>query len=458
LRLTVNIPNKTKAMADTPIRSAAVPAGGNPQPESVLVFPERMVADAARRLLAQWGPSAGAVVCHEDDRPLTAAHAREVRTYGDGNLTPCRDDLDRVRALLDAARPVHVACPAPALPPHVVTLFRLLGHGSVVRAGEDGLERLALPPAPDPSRVRSVLIKANGGIGNVVLFSFLASAAAAQGWETWFCPTVDGSNAYLGDLFAGGLPAGVRLVRPEDLASLAPDLCLNVEDHANRAETDLFHAPYRVGVEGHGPGFAARFFANATGREADPSQTFVGGDPELVAPELRGRVVVCPGSKPGWDSKRWPHMDALLRRLDRPVVVCRPEDLTAYAELEFLHPITAGSATVLTDLSLAGLAGLFRCARAVVANDCGPAHVAAATGVPTLMLFGPSSLERNRHLRPNVRHLTLGLDCQPCQGAESGPGRLAPHDYHCDLGYRCLADLSVDTVLEELQSCMKTGE
>ncbi|MEF2232221.1 MAG: glycosyltransferase family 9 protein [Pseudodesulfovibrio sp.] len=417
----------------------------------VFVLPERDLGEPESLFLEQCGPLDGPILCHERNRETAARLCGHVETFGGGNLAPCRADLDdlarRVGAPSASARVILSGGP---VPPHILTALRLMGFARAARLGGNGGES-PLPPAPDPSRVRSVLVKVNGGIGNVVLFSFLASAAAAQGWETWFCPTVDRSNAYLGDLFEGGLPRGVRLVRPEGLAALRPDLCLNVEDHANRAEGDLFHAPYRVGAEGHGPTFAARFYRNATGHEADPSRTFVGGDPALVAPELRGRVVVCPGSKPGWDSKRWPHMNALLRRLDRPVVVCRPEDLSAYAELEFLHPITAPGATVLTDLSLAGLAGLFRAARSVVANDCGPAHVAAAAGAPTLMLFGPSSLTRNRHLRQNVRSLSLGLDCQPCQGAESGPGRLAPHDYRCDLGYRCLADLSVERVTDELR-------
>ena len=59
--------------------------------------------------------------------------------------------------------------------------------------------------------------------------------------------------------------------------------------------------------------------------------------------------------------------------------------------------------------------GWLAMAEGVVAVDCGLAHCAAAVGMPTTVLFGPTSIEKNRPVGPRVRVLTRGVDCQPCQ-------------------------------------------
>jgi hypothetical protein len=54
---------------------------------------------------------------------------------------------------------------------------------------------------------------------------------------------------------------------------------------------------------------------------------------------------------------------------------------------------------------LGSLADLLRCARLVIAVDCGPAHLAAQLGVPTLSLFGPTDPGRWAPVGPRVRVL-----------------------------------------------------
>jgi ADP-heptose:LPS heptosyltransferase len=53
---------------------------------------------------------------------------------------------------------------------------------------------------------------------------------------------------------------------------------------------------------------------------------------------------------------------------------------------------------------LADTRGLFACARLVIANDTGMAHIAAATGAPTLVLFGPTDAQR---WRPPGAHVVI---------------------------------------------------
>jgi len=76
-------------------------------------------------------------------------------------------------------------------------------------------------------------------------------------------------------------------------------------------------------------------------------------------------------------------------------------------------------------INLAGLtsiretvAALSRC-DAVIANDCGPAHLAAALSKPLLVFFGPTSVEKNRPWGPQTIVLKTSLDCEGKQGTSS---------------------------------------
>jgi heptosyltransferase II len=80
-------------------------------------------------------------------------------------------------------------------------------------------------------------------------------------------------------------------------------------------------------------------------------------------------------------------------------------------------------------------AAMAHCA-AVITNDSGPLHVAAALAVPTVSIFGPTDPERTV-IPGATRVIRQRLACQPCYQRE------------CPLGHhRCMADVSVDEVLE----------
>ena len=429
-----------------------------PPPNSgqrLLILPETGLALPWLRAAATGEPET-AILCPETDADAvrTLLPGPAVHCFSGGNFVAARPDIGHWRRWFREAAPNETLL--------VRNMDNAWGYEayetalrlcSVLRFDiltRDGREPRELPPLPAPDSVRSLLLKACGGIGNLVLATPLLRAGLRAGWKAAFCPVNDGNGQGAGALFKDAELDGPTILTPDEARSFRADLYLNIEARSLLAPEDCFHSPYRMGETGHEPTWAARFFENVTGHSADPAETFVGGLHREIPERLRGRVVVCPGSKPGWDSKRWPHFDALLRRLERPVVLCRPADLDAYRKLPFLTPITAPNAEFVTDLDLPGMAALLRAARAVVANDCGPAHVAAATGAPTLVLFGPSSLVKNRHERPNVKILTKNLSCQPCQGAAAGPGRLGPGRYSCTDGFRCLADLTPDRVLFEL--------
>ena len=89
--------------------------------------------------------------------------------------------------------------------------------------------------------------------------------------------------------------------------------------------------------------------------------------------------------------------------------------------------------------SLDQAVALLSLADAVVSNDSGLMHVAAALDRPQVALFGPSDPTRTGPRNPAAQVLRLGLDCSPCNK------RVCPLGHH-----RCLEDLSPGQALAAL--------
>ena len=88
----------------------------------------------------------------------------------------------------------------------------------------------------------------------------------------------------------------------------------------------------------------------------------------------------------------------------------------------------------LTDLSRA----LMQC-RMVVSNDTGGAHLSAALGRPTAVVFGPTDPMRSCPRGEHVVQLSTQRFCQPCGYDE------------CPLDHACMETLSPDQVLTKLE-------
>ena len=150
-------------------------------------------------------------------------------------------------------------------------------------------------------------------------------------------------------------------------------------------------------------------------------------------------VALAPGCKTGeMTAKRWPHFAELARRLPDVAVVGTPDDLCG-------APFPDHARSFVGKLTLRQTAELMATAGVVVANDSGLAHLAAAVGTPTLMLFGPTPSETLGRFPPHVTVLKLGLDCQPCWYT-------APL-HACGRRVDCLRNLSVDEVERKVLAC-----
>jgi len=85
--------------------------------------------------------------------------------------------------------------------------------------------------------------------------------------------------------------------------------------------------------------------------------------------------------------------------------------------------------------------------RALVTNDSGAMHLAAAIGVSVIAMFGPTDEKATSphlaHLRPRqLTILTHAVWCRPCLLRE------------CPLDHRCMRGIDVATVLEAARSSL----
>lgn len=107
---------------------------------------------------------------------------------------------------------------------------------------------------------------------------------------------------------------------------------------------------------------------------------------DLALPEKF--VLLIPGCAPTRPEKRWPHFALLARRLQNQGVATVM--IGTRAEAEVLAGIKRAVPEVLDlggQTSLLQIGAIARRAETVIANDTGPAHIAAAVGAPTLSLF-----------------------------------------------------------------------
>jgi heptosyltransferase II len=165
----------------------------------------------------------------------------------------------------------------------------------------------------------------------------------------------------------------------------------------------------------------------------------------------QGFYVLAPGAEYG-PAKRWPtdHFAAVALQLALPVLLLGSgKDADVCAEIAAaVNAVRPGHCRDLAGkTSLDQAIALIASARAMVSNDSGLMHVAAAFGVPQVAVFGSSSPLHTPPLNDRATVLWLKndasyqppLDCAPCYARV------------CPLGHtRCLNDISAERVLSHL--------
>ncbi|KXW55712.1 ADP-heptose--LPS heptosyltransferase 2 [Ferrovum sp. PN-J185] len=156
-------------------------------------------------------------------------------------------------------------------------------------------------------------------------------------------------------------------------------------------------------------------------------------------------IVLCPGAEYG-PAKRWPtrHYHQLAIELlaqNKQIWIMGSNKDKAVAD-EIMQGVSSKNITNLCGITnLAQAVDLMALAQAVVTNDSGLMHIAAALKRPVVALFGSSSPQFTPPLCSQAKVVTLQLSCSPC------------FQRVCPLGHlKCLTDITPQHIINELNS------
>ncbi|WP_433135652.1 glycosyltransferase family 9 protein [Actinomadura nitritigenes] len=219
----------------------------------------------------------------------------------------------------------------------------------------------------------------------------------------------------------------LRLAGTPWIGGISEDYPGSLLDLRHRPEGDV-PEPLRMLALAEDAGFPAPADTRLRVREPLPDTDHLTGGP--------GYVVVHPGTSVparAWPPERCAEAVRLLRAAGHRVVVTghgEEKELTAFVAGE--DGLDLGGRTALPEL-----ASVLRGARAVVAGNTGPAHLAAAVGTPVVSLFAPT-VPAARWAPFGVPMALLGDQGAPCKDSRA---RECPVE-----GHPCLASVGADEV------------
>ena len=174
-------------------------------------------------------------------------------------------------------------------------------------------------------------------------------------------------------------------------------------------------------------------------------------------------VALAPGAAYG-GAKRWPpeYFAELADGLAADGVQCAmvgtaadagtAHDVEHSAKARDRGPERAALLNLVGRTDLSTLAGVLSHCRALVTNDSGAMHLAAAVGISVTAMFGPTNerstsphiadLRSAAPASPQTTILTHAIWCRPCMLGE------------CPLDHRCMRGIEVATVLEAARSSL----
>jgi heptosyltransferase II len=150
------------------------------------------------------------------------------------------------------------------------------------------------------------------------------------------------------------------------------------------------------------------------------------------------RVALAPGAAYGtakcWPAERFAALaDRLIADADADVILFGTDaerDVAARIISGMRHrPVNLAGETPIGDL-----AAFFAACRVFVGNDSGAAHVAAASGVPVVVIFGPTDAEATAPLTPRRSLIREPVSCSPCLLRQ------------CPVDHRCMTRVEVEAV------------
>lgn len=148
-----------------------------------------------------------------------------------------------------------------------------------------------------------------------------------------------------------------------------------------------------------------------------------------------------------WDSKRctknkWLEIsNSLIQKFGcKILIIWGPGD---ESDSEYLQNNLDGNSILAPKSTLLQMAALISKCNAIISNDSGPMHIAAAIGIPTIGLFGPTNPRGHRPYSPKSDYVIKNdIECICCD------------KLICPLNHECMTQLPASEVVSKLEKIL----
>ena len=164
--------------------------------------------------------------------------------------------------------------------------------------------------------------------------------------------------------------------------------------------------------------------------------------------EERSVVAICPGSINS-RAKRWPAeayaalADKLIESQRQVLLIGSQEE--ADVSKDVMSRMRNRPVVLTGKTSLDEITAMLATVDLIVTNDTGPAHIGAALGRPTIVIFGPTNPLTTRPFSPGAEVLRHPPECAPCMLRD------------CPIDHRCMTAITVDEVFGRSHALLKRG-
>lgn len=120
-------------------------------------------------------------------------------------------------------------------------------------------------------------------------------------------------------------------------------------------------------------------------------------------------------NNPAWQRKRWPYYFLLARELVNLnygiILIGGQSEAEEFKSQDW----PKDTINALGKYSIGETASILEQCDLFIGNDSGPAHMAAALGIKTYVIFGATRIDKNKPLGKHVQVISKFLNCSPCQ-------------------------------------------
>ncbi|MDB9822552.1 glycosyltransferase [Deltaproteobacteria bacterium] len=149
-----------------------------------------------------------------------------------------------------------------------------------------------------------------------------------------------------------------------------------------------------------------------------------------------------------WERKRWPYYreisEELINRGYGVVLVGGKDEALRFKARGWPAEVI----NVMGKYDICETAYLLEQCEIFIGNDSGPAHIAAATGIPTYVFFGSTLISKNLPMGNKVKSISADLPCSPCQYTDRWN--------KCN-NWECMKAIKPEKVLSEIFDMEKKG-